>query len=301
MEKIRLGRTELMVTKTSFGALPIQRISETDAVKLVRRAYESGINYFDTANMYTDSEEKLGKALRDVRQDVVISTKSAATDKKTALAHIEESLRRLQTDYIDLFQFHNPAELPDPEDPDGSFAAALEMKEKGYGTWTNGFINAWFQTPDTAQFYVEKGKKIVVEPEQGANMDLISSMILSAGLCLILLQRTEPVMHGSAIEKDGKAIIVSGGSGAGKSTITMELLKQDVGFLADDTVRIHNENSMVVAEPTYPQQKICRDLAQEYGLELQKLRYIDEQRDKFALMRTERTRISGVRRKLTVK
>ena len=132
MDKVRLGRTELMVTKTSFGALPIQRISEADAVKLVRRAYESGINYFDTANMYTDSEAKLGKALCDVRQNVVISTKSAGTDKKTVLAHIEESLRRLQTDYIDLFQFHNPAELPDPEDPDGSFAAALEMQQKGY-------------------------------------------------------------------------------------------------------------------------------------------------------------------------
>lgn len=132
MEKIRLGRTELMVTKTAFGALPIQRISGEDAAKLVRRAYESGINFFDTANMYTDSEEKLGMALHDVRQNVVIATKSAATDKKKALAHIEESLRRLQTDYIDLFQFHNPAVLPDPEDPEGAFAAALEMKEKGY-------------------------------------------------------------------------------------------------------------------------------------------------------------------------
>ena len=132
MEKIRLGRTELMVTKTAFGALPIQRISGEDAAKLVRRAYEGGINFFDTANAYSDSEEKLGLALHDVRQDVVIATKSGAADKKTALAHIEESLRRLQTDYIDLFQFHNPAVLPDPEDPEGAFAAALEMKEKGH-------------------------------------------------------------------------------------------------------------------------------------------------------------------------
>lgn len=132
MEKIRLGRTELLVSKTSFGALPIQRISKADAVKLVRRAYDAGVNYFDTANAYTDSEEKLGAALHDVRQNVVISTKSAATDKKTAMAHIEESLRRLQTDYIDLFQFHNPARLPDPDDPDGAFAAALEMRQKGY-------------------------------------------------------------------------------------------------------------------------------------------------------------------------
>ena len=132
MEKIRLGRTELYVTKTAFGALPIQRISRADAVKLVRRAYEGGINYFDTANMYTDSEEKLGEALEGVRQNVVISTKSGGRDKKTVLSHIEQSLRSLRTDYIDLFQFHNPAVLPDPDDPDGPYAAALEMKERGY-------------------------------------------------------------------------------------------------------------------------------------------------------------------------
>ncbi|MBQ3102860.1 MAG: aldo/keto reductase, partial [Oscillospiraceae bacterium] len=130
MEKVRLGRTELMVTKTAFGALPIQRISKEAAAKLVRRAFEGGINYFDTANMYTDSEEKLSAALMDVREQVIISTKSGATDKKGAMAHIEQSLRHLG--YIDLFQFHNPAQLPDINDPDGAFAAALEMKERGY-------------------------------------------------------------------------------------------------------------------------------------------------------------------------
>lgn len=81
MERIRLGRTELYVTKTAFGALPIQRIPKADAVRLLRRAVDGGINYFDTANMYTDSEEKLGEALAGIRDQIVISTKSAGKDK----------------------------------------------------------------------------------------------------------------------------------------------------------------------------------------------------------------------------
>jgi len=132
MDKIRLGRTELMVTACSFGALPVQRRSVDDAVKLLRKAYDGGINYFDTANMYTDSEMKLGLALSDVRHDIIISTKSGGKDKATVTAHIENSLRMLKTDYIDLFQFHNPASMPLPDDDDGPFAAALEAKRKGY-------------------------------------------------------------------------------------------------------------------------------------------------------------------------
>ncbi len=132
MDKIRLGRTELMVTACSFGALPIQRRSIDDAVSLLRKAYDSGINYFDTANMYSDSELKLGFALSDVRHDIIISTKSGGKDKATVTAHIENSLRALNTDYIDLFQFHNPPTMPLLDDDNGPFAAALEAKRKGY-------------------------------------------------------------------------------------------------------------------------------------------------------------------------
>ncbi len=132
MDKIRLGRTELMVSKTSFGALPIQRLSTEDSTRLIRCAVESGINYFDTANGYTDSEEKLGIALEGIRGDVIISTKSGATDREGATKHIELSLQRMKTDYTDLFQFHNPPTMPDIEDENGAFAAALEAKKKGY-------------------------------------------------------------------------------------------------------------------------------------------------------------------------
>ena len=74
METLRLGRTNLIVTKNGFGALPVQRVGKDEACKLLRKAYESGINYFDTARFYTDSEEKIGLALSDVREKIIIST-----------------------------------------------------------------------------------------------------------------------------------------------------------------------------------------------------------------------------------
>lgn len=132
MQKIRLGRTGLMVTKTAMGCLPVQRCNDEAAVELLRAAYDGGINYFDTANAYSDSEKKIGLALSDVRGEIIISTKSAARDKDTVLRHIENSLRMMKTDYIDLFQFHQVTEVPDPNDPNGAYAAALEAKERGW-------------------------------------------------------------------------------------------------------------------------------------------------------------------------
>ena len=132
MKTIPLGSTGLTVTKTAMGCLPVQRCNLDDGVALIRAAFEGGITYFDTANAYTDSEEKIGLALHDVREQVVISTKSQARDRAGVLAHIENSLKMLRTDHIDLFQFHNVPELPDPNDPEGAFAGALEAKRRGW-------------------------------------------------------------------------------------------------------------------------------------------------------------------------
>lgn len=131
MDTIRLGRTGLVVSKNGFGALPIQRISKEDAAHLLRKAYDNGINYFDTARGYTDSEEKMGYALSDVRQNIVISTKTHAKTVEEFWQHLHTSLNNLKTDYIDIYQFHNPAFVPAPGDETGLYDAMLEAKAQG--------------------------------------------------------------------------------------------------------------------------------------------------------------------------
>ena len=131
METVRLGRTGLIVSKNGFGALPIQRVGMEEAVRILRKAYDHGINYFDTAHVYSDSEEKLGHALHDVRENIILSTKAMTTTVEGFWQQLHESLRRLQTDYIDIYQFHNPAFCPKPGDGSGLYEAMLEAKQQG--------------------------------------------------------------------------------------------------------------------------------------------------------------------------
>ena len=131
MQTVRLGRTNIVVSKNGFGALPIQRVTEDEAVRILRKAYEGGINYFDTARFYTDSEKKLGLALSDVRENIIISTKTMKTDVEGFWRELEESLSLLKTDYIDIYQFHNPAFCPKPGDGTGLYEAMLEAKRLG--------------------------------------------------------------------------------------------------------------------------------------------------------------------------
>ena len=131
MQTVRLGRTNIVVSKNGFGALPIQRVSEEEAVRILRKAYDGGINYFDTARFYTDSEKKLGLALADVRENIIISTKTMQTSVEGFWRELEESLTLLKTDYIDIYQFHNPAFCPKPGDGTGLYEAMLEAKRLG--------------------------------------------------------------------------------------------------------------------------------------------------------------------------
>lgn len=131
MEKIRLGKTGLMVSRTSFGALPIQRIPAEEAGGLLRMAYEAGINFFDTANAYTDSEYKMGLSLADVRENIIIATKTAPADIATMESHLEQSLKMLKTDYVDIYQLHCAPKVYRPGDADGIYDWLLEQKRLG--------------------------------------------------------------------------------------------------------------------------------------------------------------------------
>ena len=131
MQKTLFGRTALTVGRTGFGCIPIQRISYEESTALLQHAYEHGVTLYDTANGYTTSEDRIGIALRHVRDKIVLCTKSGAQTPDKLVEHIENSLKMMRTDYIDVFQFHNPSFVPRPEAEDGLYDCALKLKAQG--------------------------------------------------------------------------------------------------------------------------------------------------------------------------
>ena len=131
MRSVTLGSTGITVLQNAFGALPIQRISEEEAVALLRRAYDKGMRFFDTARAYTDSEKKVGIAFRGMRDQVYIATKTGATTPEGFWKDLETSLEMLQTDYIDIYQFHMAKQCYRTGDGTGMYECMLEAKAQG--------------------------------------------------------------------------------------------------------------------------------------------------------------------------
>ncbi len=133
MHKITLGKTGIETPQNAFGALPIQRVDMDEAVKILRRAYEGGITYYDTARAYSDSEEKLGWAFSDagLRDKIVIATKTHAKTPEDFWKDLETSLSMLKTDYIDLYQLHMVDRCYAPDDGTGMYECLLKAKEQG--------------------------------------------------------------------------------------------------------------------------------------------------------------------------
>jgi len=134
MHYIKFGSTDLIISELGFGCIPIIRLNKKNAVDVLRHAYDKGITFFDTANMYRDSEEKIGKAFEGKRDKVVIATKTLDRYADGAMKHLENSLRMLKTDYIDLYQLHQVAHEKDFNAvmaPDGAMETFLKAKEQG--------------------------------------------------------------------------------------------------------------------------------------------------------------------------
>lgn len=133
MQYMTLGKTGLKISRLGFGGIPIQRVDATATRELIKVMAEKGINYIDTARGYTVSESYLGEALEGYRDKFILATKSMARDKDGMAADIETSLRNLRTDYIDIYQVHNPSleQLEQVIAPGGALEALMEAKEAG--------------------------------------------------------------------------------------------------------------------------------------------------------------------------
>jgi predicted aldo/keto reductase-like oxidoreductase len=134
MKKIRLGRTGLMVSELAMGCIPIMRLEFDQAVELVRYCFDQGITFFDTARAYADSEAKVGKALKGVREKVVLASKSMGRDTATIAKHLAASLADLRTSWIDIYQLHNVSNqktLDEVLSPQGAYQALAEAKKQG--------------------------------------------------------------------------------------------------------------------------------------------------------------------------
>ena len=121
MNVVKLGKSGITSPQNAFGALPVSRDDFETAIKILQRAYEGGMTFFDTARAYSDSEEKMGLALSSVRDKITIATKSGAKTPDEMKAHLETSLKNLKTDYVDIYQFHCANQVYRPGDGTGMY------------------------------------------------------------------------------------------------------------------------------------------------------------------------------------
>ncbi len=134
IEKIRLGKTDMMVTRVGFGGIPIQRLNEEEAVSVVKRCLELGVNFLDTANGYTTSEERIGKAIAGRREGLILATKSLSRSREGVAKHLQQSLKQLGVDSVDLYQFHSVSDTKSLDavlDPNGPMSVVQAARKAG--------------------------------------------------------------------------------------------------------------------------------------------------------------------------
>ncbi len=134
MEKTRLGKSGLVVSRVGFGGIPIMRVSDDEAVQAIRHALELGVNFIDTAAAYGDSQHKIGLAIQPDPQSVVIASKSGAVTRDGVLRDIEKGLADIGRDTFDLYQLHganSPERWGKMRGRDGALEGMIEALEQG--------------------------------------------------------------------------------------------------------------------------------------------------------------------------
>lgn len=172
---------------------------------------------------------------------------------------------------------------------DSSIKYGIVPKVIDNAIYKNEFIQAakfefYFYIKGVAHFYIANGNSIVVEPEAQCDEEEVKSYLLGTSLGIMLVQRNNIAIHGGAVLVEGQGIIITGQSGAGKSTLISAFIKSGCPFLADDVSVLGNSiDGKPVINPTYPQQKLCRDAMEKMGYDADRYLIVDSSRDKYAI------------------
>lgn len=202
MNMITLGSTGITVPQNGFGALPIQRDDVDTAKVILRRAFEGGFRFFDTARAYSDSEYKIGQSLADVRDQIFIATKTHAKTPEEFWQHLEASLTNMKTDHIDIYQFHMAGQVYRPGDGTGMYECMLEAKAQGkirhigitahkIGVAEEAIASGLYETLQFPFSYISSQRELdLARACKEANMGLIAMKALAGGL----INRSEAAM-----------------------------------------------------------------------------------------------------------
>ena len=222
MKTVTLGRTSITTPQNAFGALPIQRVSTDYAVMLLRKAYEGGMTFFDTARNYTDSEEKLGIAFEGMRDKIFIASKTHALSPDVLRKDLETTLKNLKTDYLDLYQFHQASQCYKPGDGTGMYEAMLEAKEKGLirhigitahkiGVAEEAVASGLYETLQYPFNYLSTERELaLVQACKEAGMGFIAMKGLSGGLltnsrvCMAFMSQFDHVLPIWGIQRESE-------------------------------------------------------------------------------------------------
>ena len=194
MKNMTLGSTGIVTPQNAFGALPVQRDDMETSIKILRRAYEGGMTFFDTARAYSDSEEKIGNALSDVRDNIFIATKTMAKTPEGFWKDLETSLELLKTDHVDIYQFHMASQCYKPGDGTGMYECMIEAKEQGkirhigitahkLGVAKEAIESGLYETLQFPLSYLSGEQELeLVKMCEERNMGFIAMKALSGGL-----------------------------------------------------------------------------------------------------------------------